>query len=49
MRTQEDLNQRAAELAERARETSALAAEALRSQWLTKPNGTHVIENKEKK
>ncbi|MBN7483688.1 hypothetical protein [Mycobacteroides abscessus] len=48
MRTQEDLNQRAVELAERSRATSALAAEALAGQWLTKPNGTHVIEkNKE--
>lgn len=48
MRTQEDLNQRAVELAERSRLASALAAESLRARWLTKPNGTHVIEkNKE--
>lgn len=44
--TQEDLNQRAAELAERSRLASARAAEALREQWLAKPNGTHVIEKK---
>lgn len=44
--TQEDLNQRAVELAERSRLASALAAEALRGQWLTTPNRTHVIENK---
>lgn len=48
MRTQEELGRRAAELAERSRATSALAAESLRAQWLAKPNQTHVIEkNKE--
>lgn len=48
MRTQEDLSQRAAELAERSRATSALAAKSLKAQWLTAPNGVHVIEkNKE--
>ncbi|SKH28876.1 Uncharacterised protein [Mycobacteroides abscessus subsp. massiliense] len=46
--TQEELGQRAAELGERSRATSALAAEALAGQWLTKPNQTHVIEKKEK-
>lgn len=46
--TQEELGQRAAELAERSRVTSALAAESLRAQWLTKSNGVHVIENKER-
>ncbi|WP_202909681.1 hypothetical protein [Mycobacteroides abscessus] len=49
MRTQEELNQRAVELAERSRATSALAAEALRAQWLTKPNRTFVIEKKRSK
>lgn len=49
MRTQEELHQRAAELAERSRATSALAAESLKAQWLTKPNGTHVIEKKRSK
>lgn len=44
--TQEELSARAAELAERSRETSALAAESLRSQWLTAPNGTFVVEKK---
>ncbi|MBN7493072.1 hypothetical protein I3U56_21695 [Mycobacteroides abscessus subsp. abscessus] len=48
MRTQEALDQRAAELAERSCATSALAAESLRAQWLTAPNGTYVIEKKEK-
>ncbi|WP_202909680.1 hypothetical protein [Mycobacteroides abscessus] len=47
--TQEDLNQRAAELAERSKATSALAAESLRGQWLTVPNGTHVIEKRRSK
>lgn len=46
MRTQEALNQRAVELAEQSRVTSALAAEALRDQWLARPNLTHVIEKK---
>ncbi|MBN7385466.1 hypothetical protein [Mycobacteroides abscessus] len=46
MRTQEALNQRAVELAEQSRVTSALAAESLRAQWLTAPNGVHVIEKK---
>ncbi|MBV0917228.1 hypothetical protein KC238_08155 [Mycobacteroides chelonae] len=46
MRTQEELNRRAAELAERSRVASALAAESLRGQWLTAPNGVHVIEKK---
>lgn len=46
MRTQEDLNQRAVELAERSRLSSALAAESLRAQWLARPNRTHVIEKK---
>lgn len=49
MRTQEDLNQRAAELAERSRATSALAVEALRAQWLAKPNRTHVVEKRRSK
>lgn len=44
--TQEDLNQRAAELAERSRATSARAAESLAGQWLAVPNGTHVIEKR---
>ncbi|WP_183114028.1 hypothetical protein [Mycobacteroides abscessus] len=48
MRTQEELNQRAVELAERSRATSARAAEALRSQWLAAPNRTFVVEKKEK-
>ncbi|MBN7388567.1 Uncharacterised protein [Mycobacteroides abscessus subsp. abscessus] len=47
--TQEELSARAAELAERSRATSALAAESLKAQWLTKPNGTHVIEKKRSK
>lgn len=47
MRTQEQLDQRAAELAEQSRVASALAAESLRSQWLGAPNRTHVIESKE--
>lgn len=46
MRTQEELGRRAAELAERSRAASARAAEALRAQWLAKPNRTHVIEKK---
>lgn len=46
MRTQEALNERAVELAERSRAASARAAEALRDQWLAKPNGTHVIEKR---
>lgn len=46
MRTQEELNQRAVEIAERSRATSARAAEALASQWLTNPNETHVIEKR---
>lgn len=46
--TQEALNQRVIELAERSRVTSALAAESLASQWLTTPNRTFVVEkNKE--
>lgn len=44
--TQEELGQRAAELAEQSREKSALAAESLKAQWLARPNGTHVIEKK---
>ena len=48
--TQEELSARAAELAERSREKTARAAEALAGQWLTAPNAVHVIEkNKEKK
>ncbi|WJR34087.1 hypothetical protein P3F83_01125 [Mycobacteroides immunogenum] len=47
MRTQEQLDQRAAELSERSRAASALAAESLRDQWLHAPNETHVIESKE--
>lgn len=46
MRTQEALNQRAVELAERSRAASARAAESLRAQWLTEPNRTHVIEKR---
>lgn len=46
--TQEDLNQRAVELAERSRATSARAAESLKAQWLVEPNRTHVIEKREK-
>lgn len=49
MRSQEELGQRAAELAERSRAASALAAESLRSQWLSVPNGTHVIEKRRSK
>ncbi|SLJ13448.1 hypothetical protein [Mycobacteroides abscessus] len=48
MRTQEDVNQQAAELAERSRATSALAVEALKAQWLAAPNRTFVVEKKEK-
>ncbi|WP_202911279.1 hypothetical protein [Mycobacteroides abscessus] len=44
MRTQEELGRRAAELAERSRLASARAAEALRAQWLSKPNRTFVIK-----
>lgn len=47
--TQEELNQRAAELAElaeRSRVTRARAAESLRAQWLAVPNGTFVVEKK---
>lgn len=47
MRTQEALDQRAAELVERSRTKSARAVEALRAQWLGAPNRTHVIESKE--
>ncbi|SLF09147.1 Uncharacterised protein [Mycobacteroides abscessus subsp. massiliense] len=46
MRTQEDLNQRAVELAERSRVTRARAAESLRAQWLAAPNRTFVVEKK---
>lgn len=46
MRTQEELNQRAVELAERSRAKGARAAESLAGQWLVEPNG--VIEKKEK-
>lgn len=46
MRTQEQLGQRAAELSEQSRVASALAAEALRAQWLITPNRTHVMEGK---
>lgn len=46
MRTQEALGQRAAELAEQSRTVTARAAEALRDQWLTEPNRTHVMEGK---
>ncbi|MBV6362767.1 hypothetical protein HZD78_22740 [Mycobacteroides chelonae] len=46
--TQEDLNRRAAELAERSRVKGARAAESLRAQWLAAPNGTFVVEKKEK-
>ncbi|WP_183114023.1 hypothetical protein [Mycobacteroides abscessus] len=49
MRTQEELGRRAVELAERSRAVSALAAEALRAQWLTVPNGTFVVEKKRSK
>lgn len=46
--TQEELNQRAAELAEQSRAKGARAVESLRAQWLAKPNRTFVIEkNKE--
>ncbi|CPX22485.1 Uncharacterised protein [Mycobacteroides abscessus] len=48
MRTQEALDQRAAELVEQSRMVTARAAESLRAQWLTAPNGTYVIEKKEK-
>lgn len=44
--TQEDLNQRAVELVEQSRVTSARAAESLRAQWLAKPNRTFVIEKR---
>lgn len=46
MKTQEALDQRAAELAEQSRMVTARAVEALRDQWLAEPNRTHVIENK---
>ncbi|SIG37362.1 Uncharacterised protein [Mycobacteroides abscessus subsp. abscessus] len=46
MRTQEALGQRAAELAERSRAASALAAESLKAQWLITPNQTHIMEGK---
>lgn len=46
--TQEELSARAAELAERSRAASARAAESLKAQWLAAPNGTYVIEKKEK-
>ncbi|SID53725.1 Uncharacterised protein [Mycobacteroides abscessus subsp. abscessus] len=46
MRTQEELGRRAAELAERSRLASALAAESLKAQWLVEPNRTHVIEKR---
>lgn len=46
MRTQEALNERAAELAERSRAKGARAAESLRAQWLTEPNRTFVIEKR---
>lgn len=48
MRTQEELHQRAVELAERSRATSALAAESLKAQWLAEPNRTFVVEKREK-
>ncbi|MBN7461993.1 hypothetical protein PP568_09920 [Mycobacteroides abscessus] len=44
--TQEELNRRAVEVAERSRLASALAAESLRAQWLVEPNRTFVVENK---
>lgn len=47
--TQEELHKRAAELAERSRLASALAAESLRAQWLAAPNGTFVVEKKRSK
>lgn len=46
MRTQEQLDRALAELSERSRVASALAAEALGEQWLTEPNQTHVMEGK---
>ncbi|WP_182878303.1 hypothetical protein [Mycobacteroides abscessus] len=46
MRTQEELHRRAAELAERSRVTRARAAKSLKAQWLTAPNGVHVIEKR---
>lgn len=46
MRTQEALNRRAIELAERSRAASARAAESLRAQWLTAPNRTFVVEKR---
>ncbi|MBN7329811.1 hypothetical protein [Mycobacteroides abscessus] len=49
MRAQEALGLRAAELVEHSSTKSALAAEALRDQWLHAPNQTYVIENKEEK
>lgn len=44
--TQEELHRRSVELAERSRATSALAAEALKAQWLAEPNRTFVVEKK---
>lgn len=49
MRAQEALGLRAAELVEQPRTTSARAAESLKAQWLTEPNRTFVVENKEEK
>lgn len=49
MRTQEALNHRAAELAERSRVKSTRASESLRAQWLTEPNRTFVVEKSEKR
>ncbi|MBN7483746.1 hypothetical protein [Mycobacteroides abscessus] len=46
MRTQEALDQRAAELPEQSRTVTARAAEALRDQWLGVPNQTYVMEGK---
>lgn len=44
--TQEELGQRAFELAEQSRVTSARAAESLASQWLVAPNRTFVVEKR---
>lgn len=49
MRTQEELGRRAAELAERSRLASALAAESLKAQWLAAPNRTFVVEKRRSK
>ncbi|MBN7311784.1 hypothetical protein [Mycobacteroides abscessus] len=46
--TQEELGRRAIELAERSRVKSTHASESLRAQWLVEPNGTFVVEKKEK-